>query len=131
MNIMEANERPTMTTTNITIIHGFELMNYDGKLIERMPFMPSETEFSPADGYRVAYSYEAELEFVLDSFDAIYHDNNTIDGPSINQENESRSLSVGDIIVVEAEGIRPHTVAVMSFGFAVVDASIVLARMSK
>ena len=119
------------TTTRISIFHGFEdrLGPEYGETM--VPGFRLRDGWVPADGYRMAYTYTTALDAPFDSLDLIYRDNQMVDGWERPAEHEARSLSVGDVVVIAVDGVRPQAFAVMPFGFAPVESAEVLSRMVK
>ena len=123
-----------MTTTRISIYHGIsyrpETWDEDSPLVEAMVFSLADDLDAETDAYRLAYTYEADLEAPFDSLDRIYHDNQALTQTSINVVNQSRSLSVGDVIVLTFDG-RTYAKRVEAFGFGSVDFGTVLGKLVK
>lgn len=71
--------------SEITIYHGYE---FDGRMVAGLPGM------TLPDILVEAYTYQT----FDDELDAIWRQNNAVDGTEVNVQNEARSLSVGDVV---------------------------------
>lgn len=76
-----------------------------------MPFL------SPAQRLEVAYAYSPDQPSDLE-LEHIFRQNNAVDGTERNVQNEARSLSVGDVVVID-EIDHAHAFMVAISGFEV------------
>lgn len=92
----------------VTVHHGYET---DG----RMVFGFGET--ATPDVLVEMYSYEADYANVDEALGRVFRENNAVDGSEYNVQNKARSLSVGDVFVLNDAA----AFLVESFGFTALD----------
>lgn len=120
-----------MTTTRISIYHGFELYSDDVETnVERPVFSLADDLDAATDGYRLAYTYEEDIEAPFDSLNYIYRTNNAVDGTERNVEAQARSLSVGDVVVMTTS-LGTYAKRVEAYGFGDIDFGTLLSKVVK